>query len=429
VRWSVVGGTATVGRDVAGSTGILHFSGATVENFAAVGILPSSAAVGGTCWYQGGTCLTFSLALSIVNGPATVGPARSTSAIVQLAPTPSLSIGVGDTLVVLPLRSHRVVAQVPVSLSTRSPTPVSVHFETSPASAVAGHDYVATSGTVRFGANQETTSVAVSVPTSDQTQPFEAFTIALSAPSKGVSLLRKTGVVLLATAGTGVAFPSSKGYGASTLTQVVSARGVGDTYNITSPGAAATLVNASSSIAAANDRVAFWPAPEAPAADQQSCATWSSQTPTQQQGTPIQEGVALRVATTGGVTRAITITKNVFAKAYYVFNVHTWTTSRWFPFQIIGSFNISSYLASVSAPELPLRVCARVVGSTFQAEVWVPGQPVPGWGTPGQGITLQLPAGWDYPGMAGYYAGHLPSNGTLAYDNEYAGAPTSAPLP
>ena len=42
--------------------------------------------------------------------------------------------------------------------------------------------------------------------------------------------------------------------------------------------------------------------------------------------------------------------------------------------------------------------------------------------------TVQLPAGWDYAGNAGWYAGHLATGSTASYTDQYEGTPTPAPV-
>src|SRR5262249_15161901 len=69
-------------------------------------------------------------------------------------------------------------------------------------------------------------------------------------------------------------------------------------------------------------RVAFVPAATPPTTDEQSCATWSSAT-----GDFHQEGATLRQLDQPGRTRAITVTKNVYAGSYSTFNVHVWDSA------------------------------------------------------------------------------------------------------
>lgn len=435
VRWRVVGGSAVVGRNVEAGSGTIRFSGGATEAFASVTVLPYRIAPTSPCWYQGGDCLSYSLQLSVLAGPGTLSSAApTTDSIMWLSGASGLGVAAGDTLVPLPLRSKDIEARIPVSLSERAKENVDVRYATLLASASPGLDYIATQGTLRIRAGAVGGIVTVRLPTNHQTEPFEAFGVVLRHASPGVVIARSTGTVVMATSGDGVV-GTTNGYESATLTQLVSASGVGDTYSVTTPGDASADVVASPNIAGGNDRVVFWPSSEVPTADEESCVTWSDQTPSQADLAPNQEGIALRVATFGGITRAITLTKNIYgssltSRAYQEINVHIWSTTKQYPFVQIGSFSIASYLAASSdSNELPLDVCARVVGDMFEAALWAPGQPVPDWGASGQGITLQLPAGWDYPGEAGWYAGHLPSNGTIDYTNEYEGAPTATPEP
>jgi len=47
--------------------------------------------------------------------------------------------------------------------------------------------------------------------------------------------------------------------------------------------------------------------------------------------------------------------------------------------------------------------------------VWPTSQPQPAWGTPGAGGSTTLPAGWDAPGIPGFYIGHLPAGDSVGY--------------
>ena len=426
VHWTVVGGTAVVGRDVAAGSGTVHFSGSTTEQFVQERVLPAGPVPSSACWYQGGSCLTYSLKLSVVSGTATIDDGRWTDSIVFPASSKGTSLGAGDALVWLAAGQPSAQVKIPVTLTSASKSAVTVKYQTEAASAQPGLQYVTAHGTLRLPAGTTTAYVTVSVVTKHFAQPFEVFTLHLSSPS-GASMTRPTGDAILSTPGVGVASPISSGYGSATLTQMLSSSGVGDTYAI-SATATSSSVLASSHIAQGNDRVVYFPAGEPQVSNEQSCATWTVQSPTQQQGSSIQEGLALRVATDDGVTRAITVTKNIYGRYYNQINVHTWSTAQWPPFHYVGGLNIGPYLASSKGQNLPLNICARVVGSSLQLETWVAGSTPPAWGTPRQGVTVQLPSGWGYPGSVGWYAGHFPSNGALNYSNEYEGAPTSTPV-
>ena len=89
----------------------------------------------------------------------------------------------------------------------------------------------------------------------------------------------------------------------------------------------------------ANLRSAFWPADSPLVTDAQTCATWASQSLS-----TAQQGAALRVATVDGSTRAVTVTKNIFYGATWLFNVHTWDTSATPAFHPVGGVLLKSEL-------------------------------------------------------------------------------------
>lgn len=168
-----------------------------------------------------------------------------------------------------------------------------------------------------------------------------------------------------------------------------------------------------------NVREVFWYPDSAFAADQQNCVTWNT-IATSQSGGLLQPGVSMRIAPTGpggtGV-KAITVTENIWYAGVWVFNVHVWnSTNRTNPFTQIASFDLSSIvgkftltgnvLHSTLVPP-PWHVCARTIANTFSFMVWTGSKPQPSWSDPSRVYTVKLPAGWDYPGYAGGYVGHL----------------------
>jgi len=176
-------------------------------------------------------------------------------------------------------------------------------------------------------------------------------------------------------------------------------------------------------------RIVFWQAPAPVSGDQQSCATWWSRTDTS--GPWVQEGVALRIRTTQGRVRAVTVTKNVWAKAYSTFNMMLWDSSKWggtrtFPFLQIGQ----AVLGTVFSPggrlaPLPWRMCARMVGRRLEFRVWPLTHVEPAWGAPGYSGAAVLPADQSQylePGIPGWYVGHLEAGDRVVY----AGLATAA---
>lgn len=190
-----------------------------------------------------------------------------------------------------------------------------------------------------------------------------------------------------------------------------------DTYSLTASGGIVTLA-APTTNQGGDTRAVFYPTGQTPLADEQSCATWSS-------GLVVQQGVTLRLRTVNGVTRAVTVTKNIFDYSFWVFNVHVWDTSTPSRFTLLAQFDLSSvFIQSGMLVALPWDVCARVVGNTLTFEAWVDGQPPPAWGDTTHGGSVTLPAAWNYPGYAGWYVGHLQPGGSATYTNLLAGAPT-----
>lgn len=152
-----------------------------------------------------------------------------------------------------------------------------------------------------------------------------------------------------------------------------------------------------------NLRSAFWPADSPLVADSQTCATWASQSTV-----GAQQGAALRIAQANGSTRAVTVTKNIFYGATWIFNVHTWDTAAEPAFQPAGSIALKSELwpDGIEAA-LPWHVCVRVIGTTLDLKVWRGDESEPAWGEISHGGSVTLPAAAVYPGATGWYIGHL----------------------
>ena len=427
LRYHVIAGTALAGRDFAAKTGLLTFYRHAVSESIPVSVLPDSTIPTSSCWYQAATaCRTFSVALSVVSGGVKVASAPSHDAILWNPPS-GQGVSVGDALVSEGTSGGNRVVRVPVTLSEPASKSMSVSYQLVADSALATASFVAARGTIGFRTGQTTSSVTVSIVSGQGFQPDEVLYVELAHPT-GVSIARAQGTVIIATGAAGVPHPISPSYRGASLTQVDSAKTrSGDSYTIAA-GSGTVTMTGNAPVISSNDRMAYWPGAEAPLADQESCATWSSQDPAQAGGVYTQEGLALRMATVDGVTKGLTVTKGVWANANYIVNVHLWNTTWSTPFQLVQSFNLSSYLGTGAATSpLPWDVCARVVGSTLDFEVWLDGQTPPAWGNTAQGGTVQLPAGWDYAGEAGWYVGHLATNASATYTNMVVEAPQAAP--
>ena len=117
-----------------------------------------------------------------------------------------------------------------------------------------------------------------------------------------------------------------------------------------------------------NLRKVFWPVGQSAAQDREVCATWLDQS-----DGIVQEGVSLRVTTSPGVTRALTVTKNVIFGVQSEFNVHEWDSSSSTPFTLLAQYDMSAVVtANGQYQPMPWRICARTVGASLTFKVWLP---------------------------------------------------------
>ena len=190
-----------------------------------------------------------------------------------------------------------------------------------------------------------------------------------------------------------------------------------DTYALFAGGNTVTATAPSSNVAI-NTRVAFWRRGQRLTANEQSCATWSSQS------APVnQQGAVLRVReVANGVRRGILVTKNVWLGANWVFNVHVWSTGWPQVYNHIAQFDLSRVFAPGGQPvALPWSLSARVVGEVVSFIAWPASQSPPSWEDPTHGGSVRLPPGWSAPGLAGWYIGHLRPGDSATLTNVAAG--------
>jgi hypothetical protein len=426
MRYVVNGGSAVLGRDVVRASGVLRFAAGANEAFISTRVLPD-AAQAPRCWTNPGLrCRRFSVVVTPINGDAAIAPTIGDDAILQVN-SQSDGVEVGDGLVARASAGAAVVLRVPMTLPRPATKTITARYIVRAGTAIAGAEVRLESGAIRFGRGKEEASALVHVPSGDSGAPYSSVIVRVTSVTSG-TVARPVGYGIVASSGPALAAESSGNFDTATLTQVVTSAGATDAYGIapTSDGAA---VSALGNVIAPNDRLAFWPSTEAVATNEEACATWTGQLPAQAPGVLVQQGLVVRLATADGVTRAITVTKNVWGGAFDVLNVHLWDTALADPFQLVAQIDLEGYFRSVGQLALPYDVCARVVGPSLQVAFWFPGQPVPGWGAAGQGATLTLPAAWSYPGQAGFYAGHLPTGGSTTDTALYAGPPQASPQP
>lgn len=190
-----------------------------------------------------------------------------------------------------------------------------------------------------------------------------------------------------------------------------------DAYGFVAQGAAMSVA-ALDPNTGGNLRDVFWPTNGPPVPDSMTCATWTGQN-----GDLVQQGAALRIRTEPGRVRAVTVTKNIFYGATWIFNFHTWDTNRSRAFEQFGQVTLD---AMKNRP-LPWRFCTRLIGSRMDFKVWPSGVAEPAWGSNTYGASDTLPSGWTSPGKAGWYIGHIPPDGSARFDQLGAWAYNYAP--
>ena len=94
------------------------------------------------------------------------------------APHPARTVSIGDDFVY-----ENQVAQLEVTLSGPSCTTVTVHYNTQDSSAVAGSDYVATSGALVFSPGQTSKVVNVAIIDDSNYEGTEGFWVRLTSPT------------------------------------------------------------------------------------------------------------------------------------------------------------------------------------------------------------------------------------------------------
>ncbi len=173
-----------------------------------------------------------------------------------------------------------------------------------------------------------------------------------------------------------------------------------------------------------NIREVFWQSGSVRRSDQQVCTIWddTSQSPGSPHGNR-QMGLALRVApatSDGRGLKAITLTQNVYGGATWMFWVDVWnvTDPARPDFDGVKQFDLHSIVGSSDhAVPPPWHVCARVQGLTFRFKIWSATEVEPTWHDATHVFTATLPNGWNYPGHAGGYVGHLHSSQTASFSD------------
>lgn len=181
-----------------------------------------------------------------------------------------------------------------------------------------------------------------------------------------------------------------------------------DAYSLGREGEA-VVVRAAPTNQGGNLRIVAVAPGEPPTTDHQTCATWDGPL-----DHLVQPGLALRVRDRDGTTQALTVTNNVFGASRWVWNVHAWLHPRIWRLASVELPGALFQSAETVAP-LPWHMCAEVRGSRLLFVVWTGDGPAPAWDDAAHAASVELPAGWTYPGRGGVYAGHLLAGATTSF--------------
>jgi hypothetical protein len=203
------------------------------------------------------------------------------------------------------------------------------------------------------------------------------------------------------------ATPRTAAPGPDLLARVLTPDG-GDAYSLAEEGGSA-VVRASRRNQGGNLRIVAVDPSDPASTDHQVCVTWDG--PLEDL---VQPGLALRVRDRDGATQALTVTNNVFGASRWVWNVHAWLHPRVWRLASVELPGALFQSAETIAP-LPWHMCAEVRGRHLRFVVWTGDGPAPEWDDPLHAAAIDLPAGWTFPGRAGFYAGHLLAGTSTAF--------------
>lgn len=167
-------------------------------------------------------------------------------------------------------------------------------------------------------------------------------------------------------------------------------------------------VTAKHTNANSNSRMLLWSSDTVPVRDTIACISFTDE------GWPSQEGIALRIATTpDGHTRAITVMKNVWARAESGVNVLLWDSATPTEPQTIDSYDSTAVQHGKGFVPYPWSICARTVGDELTYMSWPSDRPQPSWDDRRATRRTTLPTSVPVAGATGLYAGHIPGGTTM----------------
>jgi hypothetical protein len=181
VDWATSNGTATAGSDYTAASGTLSFAAGETTKTVAVAVIQDST-------FEGNETVTITLTNP---SNATIADATATLTITEDDAGPMLSID--DQTV----SESAGTATFTVTMSPTSASNVTVNYASgNPATATAGADYTAVSGTLTFTAGQSSKTIAVTIANDNLDEDNETATISLSGAS-GAGTSDATGLLTI----------------------------------------------------------------------------------------------------------------------------------------------------------------------------------------------------------------------------------------
>ncbi|MCB1968060.1 MAG: hypothetical protein KDI64_19020, partial [Candidatus Accumulibacter sp.] len=176
VNWSLSALTASSGGDFTNGSGVVTFAPGIVEQMISVPIFNDGA-------FEAPE--TFQLNLSTPSGNAQIGNVRTMATIIDNdAPTGTPVVTINDLVVDETTKEASFV----IVLDRPSSGVVSMNYVTQDGAAVAGSDYLASSGSLNFAAGETAKTVKVSLLNDSVAELSEDFSLVLSALSGATTL-------------------------------------------------------------------------------------------------------------------------------------------------------------------------------------------------------------------------------------------------
>jgi hypothetical protein len=378
--------------------------------------------------------LTFHLDLYSYPTSVNLNDAEGDINLLPNSNVPSRHINIGDASIYQPATGAIREIHIPVTLTSSASKTITVDYKTLSYIATSPIDFRAVKGSLTFPAGTVEKNIAVDINDLTNPVPNRIFNVTIASTSTIATASKSlSNDVIINGPNSGLILSMPSGYSSATLTpnrdpsthlfDTFSVAQTSTTHPVVTDG---LVMTGSANNTDTNSRLVFWPSDEQPSLTQETCAIWN-QSPSNDSDTIAQEGLALRASTIDGITRAITITKNIYGSnhpttgPHAVFDVILWDSS--IPnnsFDVIGDTDLrTTFFAGGQYLPFPWEACAMIEGNTINFLVWPTDMSQPAWGTAGYGGTFTIPSAdvnnWSQPGYAGWYFGHLSTTSNITY--------------